>query len=89
MNKSIDDVRDRLFDVLDGLANKEAPMALDRAHAICEVAQTIINSAKVEVDFLRVSGNQHSKFLGDGQASVGNDGKFPPGVLGIKTHLLK
>ena len=30
-------------------------MALDRAEAISKVAQTVINSAKVEVDFLKLS----------------------------------
>lgn len=31
-------------------------MEIDRAKAISEVAQAIINSAKVEVDFMKVSG---------------------------------
>lgn len=37
------------------MADKENPMALDRAEAISKVAQTVINSAKVEVDFLKLS----------------------------------
>lgn len=89
MSKNIDDVRTHLFAVLGGLADKDNPMELDRAKAICEAAQTIINSTKVEVDFLRVTGGQDSPFLGDKQRHIGPDEKLPPGVLGIKTHLMK
>lgn len=53
---NIDDLRKHLFDTLADLRNKEKPLELDRARAISEVAQTIINSAKVEVDHLRVTG---------------------------------
>jgi hypothetical protein len=52
--KHISDVRDALFKVLDGLTDKDNPMDLDRARAVNETAQVIINSAKVEVDFLKV-----------------------------------
>lgn len=52
--KHISDVRDALFKVLDGLADKDNPMDIERARAINETAQTIINTAKVEVDFLKV-----------------------------------
>lgn len=38
------------------LKDKESPLELDRAKAICQVAQTIINSAKVEVDYLETVG---------------------------------
>lgn len=52
--KHISDVRDALFKVLDGLTDKDNPMDIERARAVNETAQTIINSAKVEVDFLKV-----------------------------------
>lgn len=53
---NIDDLRKHLFDTLADLRNKDTPLELDRAKAISEIAQTIINSAKVEVDHLRVTG---------------------------------
>jgi hypothetical protein len=56
-------VRDVLFDTLRGLGNKDEPMDIDRAKAINEVAQTIINSAKVEVDALRVIGGTGTGFI--------------------------
>jgi hypothetical protein len=50
------DLRDHLFETLEALKDKESPLDLDRAKAICNVAQTVINSAKVEVDYLRIAG---------------------------------
>ncbi len=50
------DLRDHLFATLEGLADKEAPMDVDRAKAICNVAHALINSAKVEVRFLELAG---------------------------------
>jgi hypothetical protein len=90
MSKSIEDVRTHLFAVLDGLANTEKPMELDRAKAICEAAQTIINSAKVEVDYLKVTGRNQSAFLGSD-----DDSSAPPklprasGSNGSYIHRLK
>lgn len=51
----ISDLRKHLFDALEGLADTENPLAIDRAKAIADVAREIIASAKVEVDFLRVT----------------------------------
>jgi hypothetical protein len=50
---SIRDLRDHLFETLEALKDKEEPMELNRAKVISEVAQTIINSAKVEVDLIK------------------------------------
>lgn len=52
----ISDLRDHLFETLEALKDKDAPMELDRAKAICQTAQVIINSAKVEVDYLEAAG---------------------------------
>lgn len=53
---TITELRTELFAALKGLSDKSLP--IDRAKAIADVAQTIINSAKVEVDFLKVTGGQ-------------------------------
>ena len=53
----IEDLRDHLFETLEALKDPEKPMDLDRAKAIAGVAKEIIASAKVEVDYLRVTGN--------------------------------
>lgn len=66
--KDITDLRKSLFQALDDLADKQAsPETIDRAKAISDVAQTIINSAKVEVDFIRATGGKGGTgFMGAG-----------------------
>jgi len=49
----ISDLRDHLFETIEALKDKDKPMELERARTISAVAQTIINSAKVEVDLLK------------------------------------
>lgn len=56
-------VRTTLFETLQRLSDKDNPMDLDRAKAINEVAQTLINSAKVEVEALRVIGGNGTGFI--------------------------
>lgn len=64
MKTSIDDLREHLFETIEGLKDKDNPMDIGRAKAICEVSQQLINSAKVEVEFLRVTDSvAGSKFL--------------------------
>ena len=52
---NIDQLRAVLFETIEGLRNKEKPMEIERAKAINETAQVIINSAKAEIDFLKQS----------------------------------
>jgi hypothetical protein len=49
---SMTDLRNHLFEVMEELKDKEHPMDLDRAKAIVGVAQVLVDSAKVEVQFL-------------------------------------
>jgi hypothetical protein len=52
----INDLRDHLFETLEALKDEEKPMELDRARAIADVSRVIVDSAKVEVAFLKVTG---------------------------------
>ena len=54
----LQDVRDHLFAALEGLADKDEPLEVNRAKAIASVAQVIINTAKLELDFKRATGNE-------------------------------
>jgi hypothetical protein len=54
MNNKMTDLRNHLFATLEALQDKDAPMDLDRARAIAEVGQVLVDSAKVEVMFLKV-----------------------------------
>lgn len=56
----IEDLRNHLFATLEALQDEDRPMDLDRAKTISGVAQTLINSAKIEVDFLNVTGQLKS-----------------------------
>lgn len=49
----IQDLRDHLFETIEMLKSDDAKMTIDKAKTIADVSQVIINSAKVEVDFLR------------------------------------
>lgn len=54
------DLRNHLFEVMEALKDEEKPMDLERAKAVVNVAQTLINSAKVEVDFLNAIDSSES-----------------------------
>lgn len=56
MQNKISDLRNHLFATLEALRDKDAPMDVERARAIAEVSQTIINSAKVELQFVDLLG---------------------------------
>lgn len=53
---TLQDLRDHLFATLESLSDTEKPMEIERAKAICSTAQTIIDSARVEVKYLEVTG---------------------------------
>ena len=63
MNNNITELRDVLFETLRDL--KSGKIKKEDAKAISEVAQTIINSAKVEVDYARHTGKKTTGFLED------------------------
>lgn len=70
MKNKIEDLRNHLFAQLEILGDEEKmknPITLERevkkSKAIQELAQTIVNSAKVEVDFLKATDQKGSTFL--------------------------
>jgi hypothetical protein len=54
--KQIADLRNHLFDTLERLKANDPKMDTDRARAIVEVGQVIIDSARAEVEFMRATG---------------------------------
>lgn len=56
MKNKIEDLRNHLFAALEGLADQEKPMEIERAKAIADVARVIVESAKAEVQFLVATG---------------------------------
>lgn len=69
----IQTVRDALFATLRDLSDKNNPMDLDRAKAVNDTAQTLINTAKVEVDYIRATGGKGTGFINDQKT-------LPPGM---------
>ena len=67
----INTLRDHLFATLAALRDKENPMEIERARAVCEVAQVLTNTAKVEIDYLRHTGQTSATgFITEATGSV-------------------
>ena len=73
------DLRNHLFSALEGLADQDKPMEVDRAKAIVTVSKAIIESAKVEVKFLEVTGEIPTRDFFPGKA-------LPPAKPNGKEH---
>lgn len=56
-------LRDLLLGTLADLRNRENPMEPDRARAVAQVASVLVDTAKVEVDYLKASGQTRAGFL--------------------------
>ena len=65
MKNKMEDLRNHLFAALEGLADTENPMEIERAKAICEVGQVLINTAKVEVEHMKIAGGKGSAFMAE------------------------
>lgn len=63
MKNKIEDLRNHLFVAIEALLDEDKPMDIDRAKAVAEVAQVVINSAKVEVEFMKTTGGTGSGFI--------------------------
>lgn len=79
---NITTLRQHLFDTLAALQDKTAPLDIERAKAISEVAQVIINSAKVEVEHAKVTGSKGSGFLEKQE-------ELPSGITGVHVHRMR
>ena len=78
-------LRTTLFDTMRALSDPHGAMDIDRAKAINEVAQTIINSAMVEVDALRIIGGNGSGFIPNNESRSGITHPKP----GVTVHKLR
>jgi len=62
-NPHINQLRAKLLATLDDLRDRDQPMEPDRARAIATVAGVLVDSARVEVEFIRATGGDTSTFL--------------------------
>lgn len=56
MKNKMTDLRNHLFEMLETLKDPDATVDLDRMKAGVEVAKVLVDTAKVEVQFLQVTG---------------------------------
>lgn len=76
-------LRAELFATLRGL--KSGSVDLDRARAVNELGKTLIDTARVEVDYLRATGGGESSFI---DTAAGSD-NLPAGITGVHVHRIK
>ncbi|SPA25899.1 conserved hypothetical protein [Cupriavidus taiwanensis] len=84
-SNNITTVRQHLLDTLADLRNRDNPMEIERARAVADVARVLVDSAKVEVDYLKATGAQSADFLeGENKQPA-----LPSGITGVTRHVLK
>lgn len=64
MSAHINELREHLMETLAGLRDRYNPMEPDRARAVAQVASVLVDTAKVEVEFLKATHGDRSDFLG-------------------------
>lgn len=92
----INELRQQLLDTLKDLRNRETPMEPDRARAIAQVAGVLVDTAKAEIDYLKVTGQSRAGFLEEpAQIATDSSGAGLPtphphnGISSITRHRLR
>lgn len=80
-NKTIEDLRSVLFETI--AAVRDGSMPLDRAKTVSDLAQVMVNSAKVEVEFVKATSSDGSGFM-DRPAE-----ELPQGITGSTVHRMR
>ena len=75
-------LRDELFVTLRALNDKDNPMDIERAKTVSLVAKVLTDTAKVEVDYLRVTAGKGSGFIEPKE-------ELPIGITAIRRHQIK
>lgn len=89
----ITQLRQHLLDTLADLRNREKPMEPDRARAVAQVASVLVDSAKVEIEYIKATGQDSSEFLQVAAAPTPTSG-YTQGTVtqlapGVTQHRLK
>ncbi len=63
MKNKIDDLRDHLFTTIEKLNDDDNPMDVAHARAVADVANTIIDTAKVELRYMELTGHDATTFI--------------------------
>jgi hypothetical protein len=71
MKNKISDLRNHLFSVLEELTDPDSTYDIAKAKVVADVAQVIINSAKIENDYIKIIGGSHGTgFIEEGRMEV-------------------
>ena len=94
MSNHISTVRQHLLDTLSDLRDREKPMEVERARAVADVARVLVDTAKVEVYYLRATNQDRSGFLEEPAGSVppalpNGASPFPTGITSVTRHRLQ
>lgn len=92
----IQQLREHLMATLADLRDRERPMEPDRARAVAQVASVLVDTAKVEIDYLKATNQDRSGFLeepvdpsvahlGHTPTATGEVSRFP----GVTRHTLR
>lgn len=60
MKNKMQDLRNHLFAQLESLSDPESKVDLERVKAMTEISKVLVDSAKVEVQFINAAGGKHS-----------------------------
>ena len=88
----INQLREHLMQTLASLRDRDNPMEPDRARAVAQVATVLVDTAKVEVDYLKATNQDRSTFLeqpADERLLPDSGNPFPPGITAITRHRLQ
>ncbi len=93
----INELRSHLMETLASLRNRENPMEPDRARAVAQVASVLVDTARVEVDYLKATNQDRSSFLEQppdpSVAQLGNASGYTQGNVerlpGVTRHTLR
>lgn len=59
MKNKISDLRNHLFSVLEELTDPDSTYDIAKAKVVADIAQVVVNSAKIENDYIRITGASH------------------------------
>ena len=63
MKNKVEDLRNHLFEMLEMLKDPEQKVDIERFKLANDIAQTVINSAKAEIEFIKHVGGKGSGFI--------------------------
>jgi hypothetical protein len=81
--KTIEDLRAVLFETI--AAVRDGSMSLDKAKTISDLSQVMVNSAKVEVEFVKATSNDGSGFMEKQLDQL----QLPAGITGSTVHRMR